>query len=185
MLTDTFLWSLKPVDRPKKYADGRGLFDAWGNKAKYDSSSPYYGLHFGAGYARAISEAARLDLYGKYFWTRQKGDSVSLSSGETLRFQDADSGRLRLGGRVAWMANEHVAPYIGAAWEHEFDGKARATTNGFAIDAPSLRGDTGIGELGLSLTPSADLPLTVDLGVQGYAGKREGVTGSLQVKYEF
>lgn len=76
-------------------------------------------------------------------------------------------------------------PYIGAAWEHEFDGKARATTNGFDIDAPNLHGNTGIGELGLSLTPSADLPLTIDLGVQGYTGKHEGVTGSLMVKWEF
>jgi hypothetical protein len=29
------------------------------------------------------------------------------------------------------------------------------------------------------------IPLTVDLGIQGHAGKREGVTGSLQVKFEF
>jgi hypothetical protein len=74
---------------------------------------------------------------------------------------------------------------IGAVYEHEFDGKARATTNGFAIDAPSLCGDTGIGELGLSLKPSKDLPLSFDLGVQGYVGQREGVTGSLQARLEF
>jgi hypothetical protein len=44
---------------------------------------------------------------------------------------------------------------------------------------------TGMGELGLSLKPSKTLPLSFDLGVQGYVGKREGVTGSLQVKFEF
>ncbi|MDR2861427.1 MAG: hypothetical protein LBV07_02610, partial [Syntrophobacterales bacterium] len=60
-----------------------------------------------------------------------------------------------------------------------------ATTYGYAIDAPSLRGGTGIGELGLTLKPSKDLPLSFDLGVQGYVGKREGVTGSLQTRYEF
>ena len=48
-----------------------------------------------------------------------------------------------------------------------------------------LDGIAGIGELGISLTPSADLPLTIDLGVQGYTGKHEGVTGSLMVKWEF
>jgi outer membrane autotransporter protein len=78
-----------------------------------------------------------------------------------------------------------VSPYIGAAWKHEFDGRARATTNGFDIPAPSIRGDTDIGELGLSLRPSLDLPLSFDLGVQGYVGKREGVTGSLQIRFEF
>lgn len=110
---------------------------------------------------------------------------MGLSTGEHLSFDDINSSRLRFGGRFAYILNEHVAPYIGAAWEHEFDGKARAKTNGFDIDAPNLRGNTGIGELGLSLTPSADLPLTIDLGVQGYTGKHEGVTGSLMVKWEF
>ena len=165
--------------------DSSDLRDAAGRKADYDSSSPYYGLHFGTGYVWNINGAATLDLYGKYFWTRQQGDSVGLSTGEHLSFDDINSSRLRFGGRFAYILNEHVAPYIGAAWEHEFDGKARAKTNGFDIDAPNLRGNTGIGELGLSLTPSADLPLTVDLGVQGYTGKREGVTGSLMVKWEF
>lgn len=165
--------------------DTSDLRDARGRKADYDSDSPYYGLHLGTGYIWNINEKASLDLYGRYFWIRQEGDSVKLSTGENLRFKDADSSRLRFGGRLAYTMNEHVAPYVGAAWEHEFDGKARATSNGFALDAPNLRGDTGLGELGLSLTPSADLPLTIDLGVQGYAGKREGVTGSVQVKWEF
>ena len=165
--------------------DSSDLRDAAGRKADYDSSSPYYGLHFGTGYVWNINDAATLDLYGKYFWTRQQGDSVGLSTGEHLSFDDINSSRLRFGGRFAYILNEHVAPYIGAAWEHEFDGKARARTNGFDIDAPNLRGNTGIGELGLSLTPSADLPLTIDLGVQGYTGKHEGVTGSLMVKWEF
>ena len=165
--------------------DSSDLRDAAGRKADYDSSSPYYGLHFGTGYVWNINDAATLDLYGKYFWTRQQGDSVGLSTGEHLSFDDINSSRLRFGGRLAYILNEHVAPYIGAAWEHEFDGKARATTNGFDIDAPNLHGNTGIGELGLSLTPSADLPLTIDLGVQGYTGKHEGVTGSLMVKWEF
>jgi outer membrane autotransporter protein len=161
------------------------LRDASGRKADYGSSSAYYGLHLGAGYVWNITDKAALDFYGKYFWTRQEGDSVTLSTGDPVTFKDVDSSRLRLGGRFAYALNEYVSPYIGAAWEHEFDGRARATTNGFDIDAPSLRGDTGMGELGLSLKPSSTLPLTFDLGVQGYTGKREGVTGTLQARFEF
>jgi hypothetical protein len=48
-----------------------------------------------------------------------------------------------------------------------------------------LSGSTGIGELGLSVRPAAGAPFSLDLGVRGYVGKREGVTGSLQLKYEF
>ena len=72
-----------------------------------------------------------------------------------------------------------------AAAEYEFDGQARATTYGYSIDAPKLKVGTGIGELGLNIKPSPDQALSFDLGLQGYAGKREGVTGSLQVRFEF
>jgi outer membrane autotransporter protein len=150
-----------------------------------NSASTYYGLHAGLGYVWQFTDNASLDLYGKYFWTRQNGDSVHLSTGEPVKFKDADSSRVRFGGRLAYAINDAVSPYVGAAWEHEFDGRAKAATNGFDIAAPSLRGDTGIGELGLTLKPSKDLPLSFDLGVQGYAGKREGVTGSLQARFEF
>ena len=53
------------------------------------------------------------------------------------------------------------------------------------LEAPELEVGTGVDELGVTLTPSIDLPLSFDLDVQGYVGTREGVTGSLQVKYEF
>lgn len=161
------------------------LRDAKGREASYDSTSAYYGLHLGTGYIWNITDEASLDLYGKYFWTRQTGDSITLSTGDPIDFDDVYSSRLRFGSRFAYAVNEYVSPYVGAAWEHEFDGKARASTNGYDMKAPSLRGDTGIGELGLTFTPSQTLPLSFDLGVQGYVGKREGVTGSLQAKYEF
>ena len=96
-----------------------------------------------------------------------------------------NSHRLRLGGRLTYSVNEYIRPYVGAAWEHEFDGTARATSLGYALSAPSLTGDTGIGELGLSWTPSATIPLTVDLSLQGYTGTRQGYTGSLMAKWEF
>ena len=161
------------------------LRDANGREASYDSTSAYYGLHLGTGYIWNITDEASLDLYGKYFWTRQTGDSITLSTGDPIDFEDVYSSRLRFGSRFAYAVNEYVSPYVGAAWEHEFDGKARASTKGYDMKAPSLRGDTGIGELGLTFTPSQTLPLSFDLGIQGYVGKREGVTGSLQAKYEF
>lgn len=161
------------------------LRDAAGVKAAYDSSSAYYGMHLGAGYIWEISESARLDLHAKYFWTHQEGDDANLSTGEHLHFDDIDSRRLRLGGRFTYDANEHVSPYIGVAWEHEFDGKANAVNSGLAIESPSLEGDTGMGELGISLAPSTSLPLFIDLGVQGYVGQREGVTGKMMIRFTF
>ncbi|MDR2788464.1 MAG: hypothetical protein LBD06_08945, partial [Candidatus Accumulibacter sp.] len=61
----------------------------------------------------------------------------------------------------------------------------RATAHGYEITRPDLKGGTGIGEIGLSMKPSPSLPLTIDLGVQGYTGKRDGVTGSFRLNYRF
>ena len=41
-----------------------------------------------------------------------------------------------------------------------------------------------MGEIGISLTPE-ELPITLDLTVQGHVGKRDGVTGSMFFKYSF
>ena len=71
------------------------------------------------------------------------------------------------------------------AREYEFDGDARAAIYGHAIEVPSLRGSTGIGELGITLRPAKYRGLFVDLGAQGYFGKREGVTASLQIGRNF
>jgi outer membrane autotransporter protein len=155
-----------------------------GRRADFTTSSPYYGAHGGLGYVWSFTDKASLDLSAKLIWTRQQGDSVRVHE-DQVKFKDADSLRTRLGGRFAYEINEYVAPYIGAYWEHEFDGKIRSRVNGRSIGTPSLQGDTGMGEIGLALKPSKDLPLSFDLGVQGYVGKREGVTGSLQIRFEF
>jgi outer membrane autotransporter protein len=161
------------------------LLDGMGREAKFDSSSTYFSVHLGGGYVLKFTDKASLDLHGKYFWTRQGGDTVTLSTDDEVKFKAVDSHRARLGTRFAYAVSETASPYAGLAYEHEFGGKARATAYGRSIDAPELKGGTGIAEFGVTLKPSKNLPLSLDLGVQGYVGQREGVTGSLQIKYAF
>ena len=165
--------------------DGDALRDAYGRSAEFDTDTPYYNLHAGLGYLWNIAEDHSLDIYGKYYWTRVLGTDETLNTGDPVDFDDITSSRTRLGARYAYQATEHVSTYIGAAWEHEFEGVSDSSVFGYDIDSPKIRGDSGRGEMGLRFTPTDDLPLTVDLGVQGYAGKKEGVTGSLFVQYEF
>lgn len=161
------------------------LRDGSGRKADYESSSAYYGIHFGGGYNWNITEQSSLDLHAKYFWTKQDGDNFKLSTGEYIEFDSVNSHRLRVGTRFTQVFNAYISPYGGVAWEHEFDGEANGRTNGYSIDSPDMKGSTGVAELGLSIKPTGSLPLSLDLGVQGYVGKREGVTGSLQFKLAF
>lgn len=165
--------------------DGDALRDDYNRSAEFDTDTPYYNLHAGLGYLWNITGEQSLDIYGKYYWTRVLGTDETLNTGDYVDFDDITSSRTRLGARYAYQATEHVSTYIGAAWEHEFEGVSDSSVFGYDIDSPKIRGDSGRGEIGLRFTPTDDLPLTVDLGVQGYAGKKEGVTGSLFVQYEF
>ena len=164
------------------------LRDPIGNRASYDSSSTYYGAHLGLGYIWNITDATSLDISTKYLWTHQDSDRVTVV-GDPVKFKASNSQRWRTGARLSHSVSTEsgltFTPYIGAAYEHEFDGKAKATTYGYSIDAPDLKGGTGMGELGLSFKPVADSGLSLDLGAQGYTGVREGVSGSFQAKWEF
>ena len=162
------------------------LADGLGNSVDYDTDAPYQSFHAGLGYIFNLTETDHFDLYGKYFWSHMGGSDVKVL-GDPIEFDDVHSSRLRFGGRYSHDfvtdKNYFISPYIGVAYEHEFDGKARATTYGQDIKAPSLKGDTGIGELGVTFKHQNGLSL--DLGLSGYVGKRQGVVGNMMVKYEF
>jgi outer membrane autotransporter protein len=164
------------------------LQDYLGRRARYDLAAPYYGAHVGAGYLLTWREGT-LDLYGKYFWMRRQGERATLSTGDDLRFEAGQSERLRAGLRLSQPLTSIWKSYAGLAYEHEFDGKARAATRtharAYAIDAPRLRGDSGMIEIGLSAQQGKGAPLSFDLGLQGYTGRRKGVIGSVHMDWAF
>ena len=165
--------------------DSKDLQDAGGRIARFDLDSPYYSLHGGLGYVWDITETQELDVYGDYIWTRVQGTDETLTTGDKFEFDDMDSSRVRFGARYTYKGHERFKPYVGVAYEHEFAGSCESTTFGHNVAAPSFEGDTGMGELGITMTPSKDLPLSVNLGVQGYVGQKQGVSGNCLIKYEF
>jgi outer membrane autotransporter protein len=160
------------------------LKDGQGRSASYDVSSSYLGAHIGIGYVRYLADGRELDLYAKYIYARHGGDNVRLSTGEPMSFDAIRSRRLRIGGRYTGKSG-NFRPYVGLAWEHEFDGRASATVNGHSLYAPDLIGGTGIAEFGFTFTPWENKPFFIDLSIQGYTGKREGFSGSLEFEYRF
>jgi len=149
--------------------------------AKYDTKSTYVGAHLGGGYVFKFDQS-ELDIHGKYLYARRAGDKVRLNTGDPVDFAAVESHRLRVGGRYTWTGTS-LKPYAGLAYEHEFDGKAKAKIHGYSIDAPDMKGGSGIAEFGLSMAPTEKLSL--DIGIKGYAGKREGVSGGVKVEYKF
>ncbi len=51
-----------------------------------------------------------------------------------------------------------------AAFEHEFSGACVSAVYGHSVAAPSFGGSSGMGELGIMMKPSEDLPLSINLG---------------------
>ncbi|MDR0380006.1 MAG: autotransporter domain-containing protein [Candidatus Accumulibacter sp.] len=165
-----------------------GDFDIARGNVKFDTRSNYYGLSLGGGHVWTLDADSTVDLYGRYVWTHQEGDSARLTGlrdDSRVKFSDVDSQRVRVGARYSQAWDSSSQFYAGVAWEHEFDGKAGGKIDGDKIDAPGMKGSTGIVEVGLVLYPSANKNLSIDLGIQGYGGKRQGVTGGVQVKYAF
>ncbi|MDR2366208.1 MAG: autotransporter outer membrane beta-barrel domain-containing protein [Zoogloeaceae bacterium] len=165
--------------------NARDLIDALGRRAAYDSDSRYASAHAGLGYVLKLNARSSLKLYGQYLWSRQGSDTVTLTTGEPVKFSAVDSQRTRLGARWSRAVRENGNLYLGAAWEHEYDGKAKARLHGYRLETPKLKGDTGILEAGFLLAPAQDKGFVLELGVQGYTGKREGATGNLRLHYAF
>ncbi len=154
-----------------------------GKATHYKINKAYYGAHLGAGYLMPLG-TGELDMYGKYLWTRQNGGKHTIA-GDVFTFDDINSQRSKLGARYSHPLNESTTLKLGAAWEYEFDGKANASVHGLPIAAPSLKGHTGVAEAAIKITPVKNKDLSFELGAQGHAGKRQGVTGHVAVKYVF
>ena len=154
---------------------------------KYDSDATYYAAHLGMGKVVQLNDKDTLDYYGKLFYTRQQGDKVTVGAGATYDFEATTSLRTRLGARYTHQLSEKNAFYAGLAWQHEFDGESNAivaTTLGSAsAPAPSMKGDTGIMELGWRVNNSDKFEL--GLGVNGSVGKQKGVGFNLSLNFSF
>ena len=152
--------------------------------ASYDTSNAYYGIQVGAGKDFRVSEAAAVNVYVRYAYTHTAGASAHLSTGETYEFDAVNSHRVRLGTRWTYGDTAHTQIYAGLAWEYEFDGAAHASYQGDRTPSPSLKGGSALLELGYRFAPKSSR-VRYDLHLNGWQGKREGITGGVSVKWMF
>jgi hypothetical protein len=161
------------------------LSDVLGTDVRYETDGMYYGAHLGVGYVWDLTGKSSLDLYSRLMWTHVEGDSLVLPTGDPVSFDDMDSIRWRTGFRYRRSTGGNGSFYAGAAYEHEFDGEAGAATYGMSIDAPSIKGGTGIGELGFTYNYGGDDTFVIDLGLSAFTGEREGFGARLELSKRF
>ncbi|EEO27445.2 hypothetical protein OFAG_00598 [Oxalobacter formigenes HOxBLS] len=160
------------------------ILDGKGQKTGYDKEATYYGAGLGIGYQWNLTNASQLDLFADYQWTRLEGFDADIG-GDLFQFDDIDSHRTKVGAKLSFTENRQYTPYIGLAWEHEYSGTARGSVYEYRLEENSLKGDSGIGEIGIRFSPEADSAWRIDAAVRGYVGQREGVAGNLVFNYLF
>ena len=165
--------------------DLKGATSTSDGHVSYDTSSSYWGAHLGAGHVTKLANGDSVDLYGKYFYGHTSGTDATISSGETYHFDAVNSHRLRLGGRYTHAMNAVSSVYAGAAYQYEFGGDARASYKGYDTAVPSLKGGSGMLELGWQMKPGETSPVTVDLGLTGWVGRQQGVSFQAGAQWAF
>ena len=102
-----------------------------------------------------------------------------------MNFDGVNSNRIRVGARVTHALNERNKIYGGLAYQYEFSGEARATYRQGSAPSPSMKGSSGMIELGWQVKPGSKSPMTIDLGVTGWVGKQRGITANVQANWTF
>lgn len=151
--------------------------------ADYDTDANYWGAHLGLGKVFQLNDKNSIDTYCKFFYTNQGSSSANIS-GNNVEFDAVKSKRSRLGFRFNHATSDVRSIYAGLAWQHEFDGSACATVDGFSTPSPSIKGNSMMAELGVNVAPKSS-PVSFDLGVSGWAGKQKGYSLNANMLWSF
>ena len=161
------------------------------NSAHYDADSLYGSAHVGMGYVFDLSKSLSLDVYGRYIFTYLEGDTVSLGTvdHEKLVSDDTLTHTMQVGAMLRGKTAENIDWHFGLAYEHVADGDAESTvltrTDRVALNVPTLEGDSGIVDMGITIRSTPTDPMALDLGVKAYAGDVQGIMGSATLSYAF
>jgi len=152
--------------------------------ASFDMDRTYYGAHIGVGNIIDITDNSNIDVYAKLLYTNLSSEDVTIA-GDKFSFDDITSIRTRVGARYNYNISDISTLYAGAAYEREFDGKAKGYdhTNNKDIEAPELKGDSAVLELGANFLATPNLNLGANF--QGYLGDKEGISGGVKAEYRF
>ncbi len=161
----------------------RALLDATGAFHNAETDAAYFGAHAGAGHVFRLTDAASLDAYAKYYFTRTGSDEFKVGT-ERYAFEAVTSHRARIGATFGYDA-AGVLWTAGAGAEYEFDGVSRMR----AASTPTMETDyggwTGFAEAGASVPLGADSPRRLNLQVRGWAGERDAFSGAVSLYRRF
>ena len=148
----------------------------------YDIDTVYAGAHIGAGKVFELANGDNVDVYTKFLYSYNEGKTFAID-GDKVDFGSVSSERLRLGARYTKNVNDKLQVKVGAAWEYDFNGDSKNTVADYDLGTPSLGGSTYMADVGVRYQAMDNV--AIDFSGRGYTGKREGVSGQVNVKFSF
>ena len=151
----------------------------------YDMESTCWAGHIRVGQVWNLDRINQLHVYGFYTLSRQGSMTPHISTGETYNFSSADSGRLRIGTRLTRRVRKYSRFYSGIAYQYEMNGEAGATYKDYQTPKITMKGSSGMLELGWQVKPVERSVFIIDVGAVGWIGHQKGVTFQAKLKRDF
>ena len=164
-----------------------------GVSVDFDRTSNYWGAHLGMYGEFQAAGKIKNRTFLNYFYDGRESESYTASgssdvAGADFHFNSLNSHRAQLGSVFEYAYTSALRPYAALTYEYAFkaDAKGRASDQfgDLGLNGTDLEGSTGIVSLGWTYQNEAK-HFEFDLGVNGYTGKRQGVSAQAQAAWKF
>ncbi|WP_206340436.1 autotransporter outer membrane beta-barrel domain-containing protein [Sutterella wadsworthensis] len=166
-----------------KYAVALGGVDE-----DFDRTSNYWGAHLGVYGEFAVADKFKNRTFLNYFYDGREGENYRSNAGVEYHLNSLNTHRAQVGSMFEYAYTPTLRPYAALTYEYAFkaEAKGKFTDQDGTMDlnATDLEGSTGIVSLGWTYQNEAKC-FEFDVGVNGYVGKRQGVSAQAQAAWKF
>lgn len=176
------------VGRIKTTYSSNDILTGGGTFANYNSKSTYFSGYVGGGYVYPFNETSRLDTSLRYMYSHIGSDTVTID-GDTIDFGGLTSSIAEIKTRYEVNVTDESTFNASFGYQYEFDAKGDARIAGIAVNAPGLKGSTGVVGIGYEYQPYSENEDSflnrskINIDAQGYFGKRRG--GNIAITYRY
>jgi hypothetical protein len=162
-----------------------------GANVDYDRTGVYWGAHLGTHYDWDLTQSIRSRVFLSYFYDGQGDESFDIAGegdvgGAHVSYDAIHAHRVQLGSMFEFAVSDTWRPYLGLTFEQILAAEAKGTATDaqgtMDLNSSDLEGSTGILSAGWTYQ---DGNFLTELGLSGYAGTRNGVSGQIQANWKF
>lgn len=156
-----------------------------------DRTGVYWGAHLGTHYDWDLTQSIRSRVFLSYFYDGQGDESFDIAGegdvgGAHVSYDAIHAHRVQLGSMFEFAVSDTWRPYLGLTFEQILAAEAKGTATDaqgtMDLNSSNLEGSTGILSAGWTYQAGN---FSTELGLNGYAGTRNGVSGQIQANWKF